>query len=254
MNPKHSRDEGLLPTPPSLYDKQQETSFNGHWSRGCGRSPDDHRAHDHYLTHSSSRPYQEPSRYLEYSRHDSKTESVAATPPGLLETPHSPPLLHSRHSPFHTPPARGHGFSDDDCQIVDFQIQPQRTFSEPVNRHFPADRRFSRDTPDRRHSSLREEKDFPRTPLPSRHQQHEPQDFRDVLPPPAKLMRRQSEPYGHRCSPGHEQSHRRMMSEVDYRRRPSGYEQGFRGSERAVSLVQNHYKDSSYYRTHYGNR
>lgn len=250
MSHRSKRGDSLLPTPPPLPYGQQEASFNGSWRRGGGYSQSDYRSHDPNRSTGTS-SYKESRRYAEYERYDSETNLAGDTPPpSLLKTTPSSYVVHPHHSSFHTPPARGYDFSSDDYNSVDLTLQPQGTLSEPLNRHFPPDRRYSHDIPDRRRRSQHEEQDFPRTPLPPGQQrQHKSREFSDALLPPPKLMRRQSEPYDHN------QPHsRRMMSDVDYRRRSSGYERGFRGSERAVSLMQNHYEDSSYYRTRHGDR
>lgn len=250
VNHRVKRSSGLLPTPPSLLDLHQDTAFNGCWRRDSGHSPDNCRSHYRQMDRSSSHLH-EKSQSGRNDRYDGETE----TPPPLVDIPHSSAPFSFQRSTFRTPPARGQGFTDDDCNFVNFQPQPRRTMSEPQSRSFPLDRQYSREVPDWRHGSLHEEQDFPRTPLPPRplRGRRVSQDLRDSLPPPPKVMRRESEPYDRRYSPRHDQPSRRMSAVSSYRQRSGGYDQGFRGSDRAVSLVQNHYEDSSYHRR-YNNR
>ena len=107
--------------------------------------------------------------------------------------------------------------------------------------------------------------DFPRTPFtppqapllsrnPRNLNHHD--DF--MGPPPAKLARRQSEPFDphqFRSNTYDPQFHEQLPDEGFYHERYARSERGFRGSERAVSLIDTHHRQNSYHgdrTSHYG--
>ena len=254
MNPR--KGDGLLEMPP------RELSRNGHL-----RSEEDYRSHEyaHQMDQSRRQSFGE-SPQSGYGRDKGHMHplSLSRSPAAVIHQ--------ARPSLIHTPPqSSGYHFSDSDSHIAAVEPLPLRTTSDPQYRHFPPTNWNSPRDPHahRRHRSLQhEEQDFPRTPLPGnfpRVPRHSV-DFGDLhppVPPPAK--RRRSEPIDRRLSNNHSsherpyKQHRYSLDAVDNTEsryatgshRSSGYEQGFRGSERAVSLIQTHHNNS---RTpHYGN-
>ncbi|CAI8020118.1 hypothetical protein GBAR_LOCUS12035 [Geodia barretti] len=195
--------------------------------------------------------------------------------------PHPPPPPPPQ---FFTPPNSSH-FNEGDCSITFIQPPPGMSLSEPQRRrNFYHEQRLSVEPrPPNVHYA---EQDFPRTPFsppqttllprnPRNHTHHE--DF--LGPPPAKLTRRESEPFDQRWfrsnthdpqfheqpalpSDGyyHERSPRHVSSPLasfEHRHRLSGSERGFRGSELAVSLMDTRHRRNSYHggrTSHYGHQ
>ena len=271
------RKDGLLETPtrPLLGHHHSKQLSNGYWKEQ-GTTIDSYRLQE-YNRHSIGRD----NHLLGRPRSQSSNYKHETTPGHNFPSPQTPlsqpPVQYQPfppHPSFH-PPAT---FSDsDDCQIIVIE-EPQRTMSEPHRHRCAPERRFSLD-PSHLRRNLCEEADFPRTPLPNSdiqqnrysrdpHQNRDTQQFgsQNLLSPPTKLLRRESEPFSHRLNSNHSNTHDKLsysheahnrpsQPTLDYRRTSTGYERGFRGSEHVISLMQSHREDKSHRRrSRYGNR
>ena len=268
MNKNSSRRSGLIQT-----DKDRES--NGHWKR---------------YSVDSSRPLQKQQYATPQKTNRRESDSFVherqVTSHGFDKSGPSS-LLHSRsphHPPppphFFTPPHSSH-FNEDDCCITFIQPPPGMSLSEPQRRrNFYHEQRLSLESrPPNVHYA---EQDFPRTPFPPpqttllpRNPRNHHEDF--LGPPPAKLTRRESEPFDQRRfrsntydaqfheqpalpSDGfyHGRSPRSPLASFEHEHRLSRSERGFRGSELAVSLMDTRHRRNSHHgggrTSHYGHQ
>ena len=270
MNKNSSRRSGLIQT-----DKDRES--NGHWRRHSSGPLQKQQ----YATPQKANRRESDS--FVHERHVTSHGFGKSGPSSLLHSrsPHPPPPPPPQ---FFTPPNSSH-FNEGDCSITFIQPPPGMSLSEPQRRrNFYHEQRLSVEPrPPNVHYA---EQDFPRTPFsppqttllprnPRNHTHHE--DF--LGPPPAKLTRRESEPFDQRWfrsnthdpqfheqpalpSDGyyHERSPRHVSSPLasfEHRHRLSGSERGFRGSELAVSLMDTRHRRNSYHggrTSHYGHQ
>ena len=271
--------DGLLEVPPSLLGRHLTHHANIEWEERENANSGGFHQHRQQEKNrndtgrdalNSGHPRSQSLQIPKYDHKVSGGQHLTSPQTPLLRTLHQP----SPQAPHHHPQQRSpSSYTDFDCQITAVE-EPRQTLSEPRHRQFPPERRFLHD-PSHLRRSLHEEVDFPRTPLPSR---RHPQEFHQdpqqpLLPPPQKLMRRDSEPFNHRSDYGSD--HLRMSEKyvrynysqgynarnsmqaqlppTDYRRRSTGLDHGFRASERAVSLMRGH--ENFHHRRHsYGNQ
>lgn len=226
------RGDGLLGTP-------THPPVRGHDNGHARRQHSDNYISSHEYPNTS---YHHRNEFRNKNRHDtSPTQHNSSSSSTRSGHYHQPSLPHRLSS--HNTTTREIHYSDNDCIITAIETPslhpPLITMSDPQRRYSAPGRRFS-------HS----EDDFPRTPLPDTIP-------RGLFPPPAKLMRRESEPYAHRHSLNNRLDEALQPPTMLHHQHRSagGYERrGFRGSDRAVSFMENHRKDDFHHRnSHYSN-